>query len=57
MGEAQATRFALKVGAFGGDSEAFARYSFAEALPHLGEPRQIGQARTVNSVLEIWSAG
>lgn len=27
----------------------------AERLPHKGEPRMIGQARTVNSVLEIWS--
>ena len=28
---------------------------FAESLPWKGEPRQVGQARTVNSVLEIWS--
>lgn len=33
LGEARASMFALKVGAFGGDAEAFRRYSFAEALP------------------------
>ena len=33
QGEARAGRFALKVGAFNGDSQAFARYAFAESLP------------------------
>ena len=33
QGEARAGRFALKVGAFNGDSKAFARYAFAESLP------------------------
>lgn len=28
--------------------------AFVEGKPHKGEPRKIGQARTVNSVLEIW---
>jgi hypothetical protein len=33
QGEAKAGRFALKVGAFNGDSAAFARFAFAESLP------------------------
>jgi len=33
LGEARAGLFALKVQAFNGDSRAFARYAFAEALP------------------------
>lgn len=33
LGEARAGLFELKVGAFGGDSQAFARYTFANELP------------------------
>lgn len=33
LGEARASLFGLKVGAFGGDAEAFRRYAFAQALP------------------------
>jgi hypothetical protein len=33
LGEARASLFALQVGAFGGDGEAFRRYTFAESLP------------------------
>ena len=33
LGEAEATRFVFKVKAFGGDTDAFARFAFAEALP------------------------
>ena len=29
--------------------------SFVDQLPHKNEPQKIGEARTVNSVLEIWS--
>ena len=33
LGAARATKFAFQVKAFGGDSNAYARYAFAEALP------------------------
>ena len=33
LGEARASMFALKVKAFGGDAEAFRKYTFADALP------------------------
>ncbi len=33
LGAARATKFEFQVKAFGGDSDAYARYAFAEALP------------------------